>query len=77
MSINAESSCKFLEFLILPMLFKHSWAQRKLSPLNPLNILLSINGPLLSLGFNRLTINRSNLQKLTINAFNGLKKFND
>ena len=32
MSINAESSCKFLEFLILPMLFKHSWAQRKLSP---------------------------------------------
>ena len=30
---------------------KHSWAQRKLSPLsplNPLNILLSINGPLLS-----------------------------
>ena len=35
----------------------HSWAQRKLSPLsllNPLNILLSINGPLLSLGFNRL-----------------------
>ena len=56
---------------------RHSWAQRKLSPLNPLNILLSINGPLLSLGFNRLTINRSNLQKLTINAFNGLKKFND
>ena len=36
---------------------KHSWAQRKLStlsPLNPLNILLSINGPLLSLGFNGL-----------------------
>ena len=32
----------------------HSWAQQKLSPLNPLNILLSINGPLLSLGFNRL-----------------------
>ena len=31
----------------------HSWAQRKLSPLSPLNILLSINGPLLSLGFNR------------------------
>ena len=33
----------------------HSWAQRKLiplSPLNPLNILLTINGPLLSLGFN-------------------------
>ena len=31
----------------------HSWAQRKLSPLSPLspsNILLSINGPLLSLG---------------------------
>ena len=27
----------------------HSWAQRKLSPLN---ILLLINGPLLSLGFN-------------------------
>ena len=35
----------------------HSWAQRKLSllgPLNPLNILVSINGPLLSLGFNGL-----------------------
>ena len=35
----------------------HSWAQRKLSPLsplNPLNILLSINGPLLSLEFNGL-----------------------
>ena len=30
----------------------HSWAQRKLSPLSLLNILLSINGPLLSLGFN-------------------------
>ena len=30
----------------------HSWAQRMLSPLNPLNILLSINGPLLSYGFN-------------------------
>ena len=27
---------------------KHSWAQRKLSPLSPLNILLTINGPLLS-----------------------------
>ena len=35
----------------------HSWAQRKLSPLsplNPLNILLSINGLLLSYGFNGL-----------------------
>ena len=30
----------------------HSWAQWKLSPLSRLNILLSINGPLLSLGFN-------------------------
>ena len=33
----------------------HSWAQRKLSPLSLLsllNIMLSINGPLLSLGFN-------------------------
>ena len=40
--------------------FFHSWAQRKLSqlsllsPLNPLDILLSINGPLLFYGFNRL-----------------------
>ena len=36
---------------------KHSWAQRKLSslsPLSPLNILLSINCPLISLGFNGL-----------------------
>ena len=35
----------------------HSWAQRKLSlfsPLNPLNILLSNNSPLLSFGFNGL-----------------------
>ena len=31
-----------------------SWAQQKLCPLNRLNILLSINGPLLSLGFNGL-----------------------
>ena len=31
---------------LLPI--NHSWAQRKLSPLSPLNILLSINGPLLS-----------------------------
>ena len=28
--------------------YLHSWAQRKLSPLSPLNILLMINGPLLS-----------------------------
>ena len=36
---------------------RHSWAQRKLSrlsQLNPLNIFLSINGPLHSLGFNGL-----------------------
>ena len=35
--------------------FSHSWAQRKLtqlSPLSPLNILLSINGSILYLGFN-------------------------
>ena len=30
----------------------HSWVQRKLSPLSPLNILLLINGPLISFGFN-------------------------
>ena len=34
--------------------YEHSWAQQKLSPLSPLNILLSINGPLLSFGFNEL-----------------------
>ena len=33
---------------------EHSWAQRKLSLLNPLNILLSIIGPLLSYRFNGL-----------------------
>ena len=38
---------KYLQQLIIP----HSWAQWKLSPLN---ILLSINGTLLSFGFNRL-----------------------
>ena len=32
----------------------HSWAQRKLSPLSPLNIFLLINGVLISLGFNGL-----------------------
>ena len=32
----------------------HSWAQRKLSPLSLLNILLKINGLLLSFGFNGL-----------------------
>ena len=32
--------------------YTHSWAQRKFSPLSPLNMLLSINGPLLSLRFN-------------------------
>ena len=32
----------------------HSWAHRKLSMLSPLNILLSINGPLLSFGFSKL-----------------------
>ena len=35
----------------------HSWAQRKLSPLSslrPLNIMLLINGPLISLGFKGL-----------------------
>ena len=58
----------------------HSWAQRKLSPLSmlsPWNVLLSINGPLKSFGFNGLNINGSNLSNLTMNAFNGLKQFND
>ena len=32
----------------------HNWAQQKLSPLSPLNILLSINGPLISFWFNGL-----------------------
>ena len=31
-----------------PLSHTHSWAQRKLSPLSLLNILLTINGPLLS-----------------------------
>ena len=66
----------------LLMLFSYcSWAQRKLSslsPLNPLNILLSINGPLLSYGFNGLKRLTDPVNKnLTINAFNGLKKFNE
>ena len=44
----------------------HSWAQC----VKPLNILLSINSPLLFYGFNGLTINKN----LMIKAFNGLKK---
>ena len=32
----------------------HSWAQRKLSPLSLLNILLSINSPLISFRFKGL-----------------------
>ena len=51
--VNIQSNCK----LNLPKRAMHSWVQRKLSslsPLNPLNILLSINGPLHSLGFNGL-----------------------
>ena len=47
----------------------HSWAQRKLSLLSLLNILLSINGPLLSLGFNRRMTGEI-YKNLTINAFN-------
>ena len=36
---------------------QHSWAQRKLSPLSPLNILLTINGPLLFKDLTDLMIN--------------------
>ena len=53
----------------------HSRAQRKWSPLsllNLLNILLSINGPLLSFGFNGL--NESNLQKFNDQRFQRFKK---
>ena len=56
----------------------HSWAQRKLSPLSPfspLNILLSINGPLISLGFNGLTINGCNLQTFNDQRFQQIKIF--
>ena len=49
----------------------HSWAQRKLSLLKLLNILLSINGLLLSLGFNG-RITGEIYKNLTINAFNSL-----
>ena len=51
----AYEICIFLRMLCKIYIFPcmlceiHSWAQRKLSPLN---ILLLINGPLLSLGFN-------------------------
>ena len=46
---------------------QHSWAQRKLSllsPLNLLNILLSINGLLLSFGFNGLNYSRMPFTKI-------------
>ena len=42
----------------------HSWAQQKLSQLSPLNIFLSINGPLLSLGFNRFNDERMQFTKI-------------
>ena len=48
---------KYILESVLNLTIFHSWAQRKLSPLSPLNpldILLSINGPLLSYGFNGL-----------------------
>ena len=42
----------------------HSWAQRKLSPLCPLNILLSINDPLLSFWFNGLNDKKIQFPKI-------------
>ena len=49
------SSLYWISLFVLPILpgqsdisCFHSWAQRKLSPLSSLNILLSSNGPLLS-----------------------------
>ena len=47
----------------------HSWAQRKLSPFSLLNILLSINSPLLFSDLTDLTINGCNLQKFNDQAF--------
>ena len=51
---DKKRTAQFLNTMLYHIIY-HSWAQRKLSPLsllNLLNILLSINGPLLSLVFN-------------------------
>ena len=45
---------KILPIFLKNIAYTHSWAQQKLSPLSPLNILLSINGPLISFWFNGL-----------------------
>ena len=56
---------------------KHEYYKvQLLSPLSPLNILLSINFPLLSLGCNGFNETDAFYENLTINAFNGLTKCN-
>ena len=52
----------------------HSWTQQKLSPLNPLNILSSINGPLLSFEFNGLNNYRMQLTKIEQSMLSRVKK---
>ena len=54
-SVDSYYGFSALDRLLFAQLYEiHSWAQRKLSPLSPLsllsplNILLSINGPLIS-----------------------------
>ena len=59
--------------------YRHSWAQWKLSPLsllNPLNILLAINGPVryFFMDLTNLTINSCNFQKFNDQRFQRLKK---
>ena len=49
---SAKVIFKHMESQSYALKYNHSWTQRKLSPLSLLNILLSINSPLLSLGFN-------------------------
>ena len=69
-----KNTCTYFRCIIN----NHSWAQHKLSSLNPLNILLSINGLLLSYGFNGLKRLTDPINKnLKNNTFNGLKKFNE
>ena len=55
----------------------HSWAQRKLSPLSPLNILLSINVRYFLSDLMDLTINVCNFQKFNDQRLQWFKKFSD
>ena len=61
----------YIQCSCMCVMLRHSWAQRKLSPLN---ILLLINGRLLSSGLTDLTINGCILQKFNDQRFQRFQK---